>query len=72
MNFYVAEETRQAEDLRQAEAYRLVTGAEKGRVARRRALSSILILVGEKLIEWACRLQDQVEGTPCQGLVQAR
>jgi len=72
MNCYVAEETRQVEDLRQAEAYRLTRQAEKNGVAGRKLLCALLIGLGESLLSLGFRMQEQMENSMGQVLGQAK
>jgi hypothetical protein len=72
MNCYVAEETRQAEDLRQADAYRLTRQAEKTRTAGRKIICALLIGLGERLLALGCRMQEQMDNSLSQVLGQAK
>jgi hypothetical protein len=72
MNFYVAEETRQAEDLRQAEAYRLVRQADKVRSTGRKICCALLMGLGSKLLAWGSQMQEQMETGLNQAVMQPK
>ncbi len=60
-NVYVAERTRQQEELSRAEHYRLVRQAEKGRQRGPSIFGKLLVRSGQALLGWGKRMQGQVE-----------
>jgi hypothetical protein len=60
-NVYVAEQTRQPEELQRAENDRLVRMAERAHQGGQKALGRLLIRSGYALMDWGCRLQGQMD-----------
>jgi len=59
-NIYVAERTRQQEEISRAENYRLVRQAEKGR-QNPSIFGKLLVRSGQALLGWGQRLQGQAD-----------
>lgn len=63
-NVFVAEQTRQPEEMQRVEHDRLVRLAERAHQGGQKVLSRLLIRSGSALMDWGCRMQGPLDCNP--------